>query len=245
MPPLTTRMLCPPFVVPVARNGIRPMRSANPVVDATIPVEANRGAGPGSGGEELREVELAAGNNLEASGVHVALLRGINVGGKNKLPMKELAAMFADVGAGDVQTYIQSGNVAFRAQAALAELLPAAVTSAIAKLFGFEVPVVMRTAEELRKVATGNPFLLAGADESALHVAFLMKKPGPAEISALDPGRFPPDELELHGREIYLRCPSGIARTRLTTAYFDSKLGTTSTVRNWRTVLKMAEMSGA
>lgn len=88
---------------------------------------------------------MAAGNNLEASGVHVALLRGINVGGKNKLPMKELAAMFADAVAGDVQTYIQSGNVVFRAQAALAEHLPAAVTSAIAKLFGFEVPVVMRT----------------------------------------------------------------------------------------------------
>lgn len=179
-----------------------------------------------------------------AGDVHVALLRGINVGGKNKLPMKELAGIFTNLGASDVLTYIQSGNVVFRAGAALARRLPAAVTSAISKRFGFEVPVVVRTAEELREVARANPFLRAGAEVGSLHVAFLASKPGIARVDSLEVDCSPPDRFELRGREIYLCCPNGIGRTKLTNAYFDSKLATTSTVRNWKTVLKLVELSG-
>jgi uncharacterized protein (DUF1697 family) len=177
--------------------------------------------------------------------VHVALLRGVNVGGKNKLPMKELAAIFTDAGASDVQTYIQSGNVVLRAGAALARRLPAAVAAAISKRFGFEVPVVMRTAGELREVTRQNPFSRAGAEVRSLHVAFLASRPDPARAGSLDADRSPPDRFELQGREIYLHCPNGIARTKLTNAYFDSRLATTSTVRNWKTVLKLVELSGA
>jgi uncharacterized protein (DUF1697 family) len=187
---------------------------------------------------------MAKRERPKAASSHVALLRGINVGGKNKLPMKELAAIFTDAGASDVLTYIQSGNVVFRASAALARRLPAVVATAISKRFGFEVPVLMRTAGELRKVASENPFLRAGADVGMLHVAFLTSKPGTAQVDSLDADRSSPDEFELRGREIYLYCPNGIARTKLTNAYFDSKLATTSTVRNWKTVLKLVELSG-
>jgi len=175
---------------------------------------------------------------------HVALLRGINVGGKNKLPMKELVEIFTDADARDVLTYIQSGNIVFRASAALARRLPAVVAKAISNRFGFEVPVVVRTAEELRRVARANPFLRAGRKEGALLVSFLASEPSPTQARALDPDRSSPDEFELRGREIYLYCPNGIGRTKLTNAYFDSKLATTSTVRNWKTVLRLVELSG-
>jgi uncharacterized protein (DUF1697 family) len=176
---------------------------------------------------------------LADSTLHVALLRGINVGGKNMLPMSDLTAMFVAAGCADVETYIQSGNVVCRARPAVAKKLPAAVATAILKRSGYRVPVVLRTADELRDVARGNPFLTAGGDPDTLHVAFLAGTPKAGGVAALDPRRSPPDEFVVRGREIYLRLPNGVARSKLTNAYFDKALATTSTVRNWRTVLKL------
>src|SRR2546422_1006317 len=98
----------------------------------------------------------------KAGDLYVALLRGINVGGKNRLSMKDLVAIFAEAGCDDVQTYIQSGNVVFRAAEAHASRIPARITTAISGRLGFRAPVVMRTAGELRTIARGNPFLRAG-----------------------------------------------------------------------------------
>ena len=176
--------------------------------------------------------------------VHVALLRGINLGGKNRLPMKDLAAMFTDAGCGSVSTYIQSGNVVFEAPAALARLLPSLIEKSIADRFGYQVPVVTRTGSELRRIVRGNPFLRSGADPGTLHVAFLADAPAAARVKALDAGRSAPDAFAVRGREIFLHCPNGFARTRLTNAYFDSKLGTTSTVRNWNTVVTLLDLTG-
>ena len=176
-------------------------------------------------------------------GVHISLLRGINVGGKHKLPMKELAAMFVEAGCEDVRTYIQSGNVVFRAEKALAERIPAVISESIAEARGFEVPVVARTGDELERVAHNNPFLLSGADEAKIHVGFLAETPSHEAVVGLDTDRSPPDTFEVQGREIYLHLPNGVARTRLTNKYFDRALNTTSTVRNWRTVLKLVEMA--
>jgi len=175
--------------------------------------------------------------------VHVALLRGINVGGKHPVPMPELAALFAGAGCGDVRTYIQSGNVIFRADAALAARLPALAAEAIRERFGFPVPVVLRRADELAAAAAANPFLAEGAEPKALHVAFLADAPAPAAVAGLEPDRSPPDRFLVVGREVYLHCPNGVARTRLTTAWLDSRLATVSTLRNWRTVLTLARMA--
>jgi uncharacterized protein (DUF1697 family) len=177
-------------------------------------------------------------------GTHVALLRGINVGGKNKLAMKRLVALFEAAGCEDVRTYIQSGNVVFESPAALAKRVPELVRVAIADELGLEVPVVTRTAKELAAVVRSNPFAKAGADESLLHVAFLAERPSRARVAALDPDRSPPDELAVKGREVYLHCPNGVARTKLTNAYLDRTLGTVSTARNWRTTRKLLEMAG-
>jgi len=176
--------------------------------------------------------------------VHVALLRGINVGGKHSLPMKQLAAMFAAAGCSGVRTYIQSGNVVFAASPALAARIPALVTASIKGQFGFDAPITIRSADELKAIAKGNPFLRAGADPAALHIAFLADRPGKNAIASLDPHRSPPDKFVVRGREIYLHCPNGMGRSKLTNQYFDSRLATTSTARNWRTVLTLIELAG-
>lgn len=175
----------------------------------------------------------------------VALLRGINVGGKNKLPMADLSTMFEKAGCARVQTYIQSGNVVFDADAGAAGALPGQIQGAIEKRFGYRIPVVMRTADELSAVAADNPFLSRGVDADVLHVVFLAGAPEAKRAAALDPNRSPPDEMIVRGREIYLSCPNGIARTRITNAYLDTTLATTSTLRNWRTVQMLARMANA
>lgn len=178
-----------------------------------------------------------------AQGAYVALLRGINVGGNNRLPMKDLAAMFADAGCTDVKTYIASGNVVFRAPERLARTLPKAIAERIRSEVGMQTPVVLRSAEELAQVAASNPFLAESEDTKPLHVLFLADEPKAASVAKLDPERSPPDEFQVIGREIYLRCPNGLARTKLSNAYFDSKLQTVSTGRNWNTVLKLLAMT--
>jgi uncharacterized protein (DUF1697 family) len=171
---------------------------------------------------------------------HVALLRGINVGGKNMLPMKMLAEIFAAAGCTDVTTYIQSGNVVFCAGDKIAKGLGEVISKQVEKQFGLKVPVVIRSAAELDAVIRGNPY---GDAEEMLHVLFLADRPSGDLIEGLDPARSTPDEFVVVGRDIYAKLMTGAAKTKLTNAYFDSKLKTVSTMRNWRTVLKLAEMT--
>ena len=179
-----------------------------------------------------------------AAVTHVALLRGINVGGKNLLPMTELAALFEAAGCAGVRTFIQSGNVLLAAPAAVARRLPERIGSLIEERHGLRVPVVLRTAAELRRVAAGHPLSQAGADPRFLHVAFLAAAPDRAAVARLDPARSPPDAFAVVGRDVYLSLPNGAGRTRLTNDYLDRTLGTTSTLRNWNTVRKLAEIVG-
>jgi len=178
----------------------------------------------------------------KASSKHVALLRGINVGGKNMLPMKELAAMFVKAGCVDVVTYIQSGNVVFSAEDKVVAGLSGAIAKQVEARFGIQVSVVLRTAAEINAVIRGNPFLETGANEEMLHVCFLAEQPGKDLVAGLDVGRSVPDAFDVVGREIYMQLVNGVSGTKLTNVYFDSKLKTVSTMRNWRTVLKLAEL---
>lgn len=171
---------------------------------------------------------------------HIALLRGINVGGRNRLPMKDLVSLFEEAGCRDVRSYIQSGNVLFRAGDAMARRIPRVLPALLAERFGLETPVITRTREELRRVCRSNPH--AAGDERTLHVVFLADRPARSRAARLDPDRSPPDEMVLRGREIYLRCPNGIARTRLTNDYLDRTLATVSTIRNWRTTRKLLDL---
>lgn len=173
--------------------------------------------------------------------VYVALLRGINLGGKNKLPMKDLVAIFTDLGCREVSHFIQSGNILFQASSALVNRLPRLVGAKILDQFGFSSPVLIRSSEQLRDVSRNNPFSRAATEK--LHVAFLSDRPKPKDIAQLDPQRSPPDRFVVRGQEIYLSLPNGVAKTKLTNAYFDSKLATTSTLRNWNTLEKLIELT--
>ncbi|MEP6716317.1 MAG: DUF1697 domain-containing protein [Terriglobia bacterium] len=173
---------------------------------------------------------------------YLALLRGINVGGKNKLPMKALKEIFAANGCANIVTFIQSGNVIFDAAAGKAGKLPAILSAAIEAGAGLRIPVVLRTAAELDAAVHSNPFLKAGADEDKLHIMFLADQPDSAAVAKLDPDRSPPDAFAVVGREIYLHTPNGVGNSRLTNAWFDSRLSTIGTSRNWRTCLKLNEL---
>jgi uncharacterized protein (DUF1697 family) len=173
---------------------------------------------------------------------YVALLRGVNVGGSRKLPMKELAALLGSLGLEDVVTYIQSGNAVFRAPAGGRAELGRRIERAIEQAVGLDVTVVLRTPAELAKVLESNPF---GADVAKLHVVFLGARPTKAAAARLDPERSPPDEFRLVGAEIYVRFPGGSGRSKLSNDYFERTLGVRATMRNWRTVTKLLELARA
>jgi uncharacterized protein (DUF1697 family) len=176
---------------------------------------------------------------------YAALLRGINVGGNRILPMKQLVEMFTEAKCVNVRSYIQSGNVVFTAPPKIVATLPALLEKKIAARFGFSVPIILRSRDELARVVRGNPFLKAGTPEQTLHVYFLADEPSVAAIKGLDPDRSPGDRFHVAGREIYMHLANGMGRSKLTNTYFDSKLSTIATARNWATVLKLLEMASA
>lgn len=177
-----------------------------------------------------------------AASTYVALLRGINVGGKHRVPMKELAEVCVGCDCGNVRTYIQSGNVVFTAPVGTVKKLAAELEKRIEARFGFAVPVVVRDREQMARVVRSNPFLKAGKPEKALHVSFLASEPTAEAIAKLDPNRSPGDEFRVVGSEIYFHFPNGAGNTKLTSAYLDSRLQTVGTARNWATVLQLAAM---
>ena len=172
----------------------------------------------------------------------VALLRGVNVGGKNKMPMRELCEVFTKTGCADCESYIQSGNVVFRSDWAAAELQTTLAVT-IEKRFGFAVPVVVRSAAELRSALKRHPF--ADVAEERLAVMFLRDRPTAEALARLEAERFLPERFCILGGEIYLDMPNGAGRSKLTTAYFDSRLKTVGTVRNLRTIRTLVEMAEA
>jgi uncharacterized protein (DUF1697 family) len=157
--------------------------------------------------------------------------------------MAELRALFEEFGCSEVSSYIQSGNVLFRASPALAKKVPGLVQGALADRYGYHLPLVLRTARELATLAKKNPFLGLGIDTKSLHLMCLATTPSPAQVAALEPERFQPDAFSLCGKDVFLHFPNGTARSKLTNAYFDKTLGTTSTVRNWNTLAKLVELS--
>ncbi len=174
----------------------------------------------------------------------VALLRGINVGGKNILPMAELAKVFAGCGCSDVETYIQSGNVVFRAsqpQGVLSQRLSAAIHDRL----GLNVPVVIRSREDFLDVAQEHPFERKASELKMLHVLFVADSPTAEQVASLDPERSPGDEFTVIGDQVFVFLGSGAAKSKLSNAYFDSRLGSVGTMRNWRTVGKIAAMLSA
>jgi uncharacterized protein (DUF1697 family) len=172
--------------------------------------------------------------------VYVVLLRGINVGGKAKLPMAALRDTCAAAGCEDVVTYIQSGNVVLESKLT-ADKLRAALEEAIGKDFGFNPAVMIRTARELAAVIDRNPY--AGNDEKTVHVGFLHAAPNAATKKCLAAIDCAPEELTVAGRDVYLHLPNGMGRAALPVQMERCLRPTPVTVRNWRTVTKLVELS--
>ena len=171
----------------------------------------------------------------------LALLAGINVGGKTTVPMAELRKVFAELGFEQVQTYIQSGNVIFSA-AGTEDRLLAAIRPAMSTAFGWDIPVLLRTLPELDAVLAGNPYLDRQDDPTKLLVTFLAAVPAPDRVKTLRRPAGETGELELVGREIYLHMPDGYGRTKLSNAYLAKALGVAATTRNWKSVAKLRDL---
>ena len=176
---------------------------------------------------------------------YVCLLRGVNLGSRNKVNMKALQELFAALGYEDVQTYIQSGNVVFTAGGRTSPgRLAAAIEKQLAKELDIEVTALIRTPEELSAIVEANPFLATGADPSKLHVTFLAGEPDGSRLFKLDHDGFAPDEFRVQGREVYLHCPKGYGRTKLNNAFWERQAGVPATTRNWRTVTTLLQLAG-
>jgi uncharacterized protein (DUF1697 family) len=168
---------------------------------------------------------------------YAALLRGVNVGGKNKVAMAELRTLVESLGHTDVSTVIQSGNVVFTAAKSTT---PKTLEAAVAKQFGIKITVVLRTAAELKRVLKANPF--SGVDPSKVHVGFMAAKPTATAVAKLDAERFEPEQFAVRGRDLYLHLPNGMGRAKLP-AYLDRELKIPTTVRNWNTVTKLVDLT--
>jgi uncharacterized protein (DUF1697 family) len=188
-------------------------------------------------------LEAGLPTRSKPSEVYVGLLRGVNVGGKNKLPMKDLAEILAKSGCAEVKTYIQSGNVVFTAPESPCDDLPRKIATQVEKRFGHKPPMTIRSMQQMLDIVRHNPYVGPGMDESRVAVLFLADTPTAENVAKLDPDRSPGDEFTVRGSEIYLFVgKNGFAKSKLTNAYFDSKLATMSTGRNWRTTVTLLGM---
>ena len=172
----------------------------------------------------------------------VALLRAINVGGRNVVPMAALRTLFEAHGAAAVSTYIQSGNVVFTHPERDGAKLGAKLEAAVAGAFGVESRIVLRTFAELAAVAQATPF---GPDNAKTHVVFLEREPAAAAVQELAALDLAPDRAAVIGSELYLSYPNGVSGARRSGAQLERILGVAGTARNWNTVTRLADMAAA
>jgi len=172
---------------------------------------------------------------------HVALLRGINVGGKNSLPMQDLRDILGSLGCENVKTYIQSGNAVFHA-ADNTKTLVNNIRNAIEQRFGFAPTVLLLSADKFKAIAAANPYPQAEETPKLLHVWFLAEAPTSPDLDALASVKAPSEKFALLGDAFYLHAPDGIGRSRLA-AKVDRCLGVATTARNWRTVTKLLALA--
>ena len=174
--------------------------------------------------------------------IYIALFRGINVGGKNSLPMKELAAILEELGCQNVKTYIQSGNVVFKSSDKNIPGLSDRISSEIKKRRGFAPFVLLLSRGELEKIAANNPFPEVKDDPQVLHVGFLAVAPKEPDLKKLESLQSKTERFRLIDNAFYLHAPDGVGRSKLA-ANRERLLGVSMTDRNWRTVCKILEMT--
>nr|WKN37436.1 DUF1697 domain-containing protein [Tunicatimonas sp. TK19036] len=170
---------------------------------------------------------------------YISLLRGINVSGQKKVPMAELREVYASLGLAPVQTYIQSGNVIFQSAETNKAALRDQLEKAIQQKFGFEVVVILRTLDEWQEVASHALFSSGDETTNHLYVTFLAETPDAERVEALTLPTDNGDEFQVTHKEVYVLCPNGYGRTKLTNTFFERKLKVQATTRNAKSVRKL------
>jgi uncharacterized protein (DUF1697 family) len=168
----------------------------------------------------------------------IVLLRGINIGARNRIAMPELREALAGAGFGDVRTYLQSGNVVLSSDAT-PEQLARKCEQRIADRFGLDIPVVVRTRDELADVVRRDPLGEVAVNPKRYQVSFLAAEPDPEAVRKLSAAAVAPEQVVVSGREIYAWHPEGVARSRLWAQLAGRGLGVTATARNWTTVTSL------
>lgn len=169
------------------------------------------------------------------------MLRGINVSGHKKVRMDKLKALYESLNLREVETYIQSGNVVFKSKSTRGDSLERKIEKKIAEVFGFEVRVLLRARDEFRGIIENNPF--RKEDTSKLHVTFLSGVPRTRPRKEIERAKSGGEKYALAGREVYLLCPNGYGRTKLSNNFLEKVLGVRATTRNWRTVNRLYELA--
>jgi uncharacterized protein (DUF1697 family) len=175
----------------------------------------------------------------------IALLRGINVSGRKIAPMTDVKRAFESLSFENVRTYAQSGNVIFDCTRGETAKIAPRVEEKLSKTFGFSTKVLIRTQRELEKIIESNPLIdsadMVGPDK--LYVTFLSDRPDETAASTLDIKLDQGEKFVIVGKEVYLFCPNGYAKTKLNNALFETKLKTVATTRNWKTINKLLVIS--
>ncbi|MCM3626978.1 DUF1697 domain-containing protein [Paenibacillus glycanilyticus] len=181
--------------------------------------------------------------------VWIALLRGINVGGKNKIKMADLREALASIGLRDIQTYIQSGNILFKSDEDEA-MLRGRVERQIEAVFGLQIKVMLRTAEEMRAIAASCPFTAeqlaqaaASAQGESLYVSMMLEEPKADQLEKLRSFETEEEIFGSKGRDLYLLFYQTVRNSKL--AVKADKLGVHATVRNWNTINKLVSLADA
>jgi uncharacterized protein (DUF1697 family) len=173
---------------------------------------------------------------------YAVLLRGVNVGGRNKIAMADLRRILTELGYADVQTHLQSGNAVLSSELP-PTTLASEVGAALGAQLGLRCAVLIRTGADLAEVVASNPLGREPDNPSHYFVAFLSAAPDPAAVARLQDQDFGPDRAWIGGSHGYMWCPNGMADTKLTYALLEKRLGVVATARNWNTVRKLAELT--
>lgn len=175
---------------------------------------------------------------------YVALLRGINVGGKNTVAMADLRNLLGALGCGNVRTHLNSGNALFTSGGQDSDALARKIEASIKTELGLDVRTLVRSREDLKDVVKRNPLPeLAEAEPAKFTAVFLSGRLDPARLAAIDPAEYAPDRCEPGVKELYAYFPNGLAETKLTRQFLEGRLGQeVATARNWNTVLKLLSL---
>ena len=176
---------------------------------------------------------------------YISILRGINVSGQKKIKMADLKLLYESLGFENVVTYIQSGNVLFDTKSKSKTDLKSTIEAAIEKQFKFHVPVTLRTKTDFEKIIKNLPFksIDVEKDGTIVLVTFLSEKPSKIKLSDIQQYVKPPEKLVVNDKEVYLYCPNGYGKSKLSNNFIENKLSVEATTRNWKSIHKIAELS--